>query len=63
MKMWRALLRDESGIAVEYILIIAVVAAGVIAAAYMFAKPFGEGSKGLGEKVSSEMQGSFSLPK
>lgn len=55
MKRILDLFNDESGMAVEYILIIAVVVAGVIAAAMYFLKPFEEGVTDMGDHLKTKI--------
>ncbi len=55
MRRFRDLLKDESGIAVEYMLIIAVVVAGIIAATAVFWPKFQEGVDTLGGNVQKKL--------
>lgn len=60
MRALKSLISDEAGqTATEYMLIIGVIVAAVIAAAYVFVDPFKTGVKNLADNISTTLSKGF----
>jgi Flp pilus assembly pilin Flp len=60
MRFWRRLLKDERGqTTTEYMLIIGVIVAAILAAAYVFIDPFKEGVNTMAKNIKDTLSQGF----
>lgn len=60
MRFWRRLLDDERGqTTTEYMLIIGVIVAAILAAAYVFIDPFKEGVNTMAKNIKDTLSQGF----